>query len=70
MSESASLNVTGMKCGGCEKNVKEKLGGRDGILSMNVSHKDDNVEVEFDGDQISLDEIKKVIMDAGYTVEE
>ena len=70
MSESASLNVTGMKCGGCEKNVKEKLGGRGGILSMNVSHKDDNVEVEFDGDQISLDEIKKVIMDAGYTVEE
>ena len=70
MTESASLNVTGMKCGGCETNVKEKLGGRDGIVSMNVSHKDNTVEVEFDGNQISLEEIKKGSMEAGYSVDE
>ena len=70
MSESATLNVTGMKCGGCESNVKKALGDRDGILSMNASHKDNTVKVEFDGNQISLEKIKKVIMDAGYTVEE
>ena len=59
-----------MKCGGCETNIKEKLGSRDGILSMKASHKDDTVEVEFDGDQISLEDIKKAIMEAGFTVEE
>ena len=70
MSESATLNVTGMKCGGCETNVKAKLEDREGILTLNVSHKADNVEVEFDEDKISLEDIKKVIMDAGFTVEE
>lgn len=70
MSESVSLNVTGMKCGGCESNVKEKLSGMEGIQSMNVSHKVDTVEVEFDTDKISVEEIKKAIIDAGYVVEE
>ncbi len=70
MSESVSLNVTGMKCGGCESNVKAKLGGMDGIQSMNVSHKVDTVEVEFDTDKTSVEEIKKAIIDAGYVVEE
>ena len=70
MSESVSLKVTGMKCGGCESIVKEKLGALHGILSMNASHKLSIVEVEFDEHKVSLEEIKKAISEAGYAVED
>lgn len=69
MIESVSLTVTGMKCGGCEANVTSKLKDIDGVVSVNASNKDNQVDVEFDAEQTSLDVIVNVITDAGFTVE-
>lgn len=70
MTESAVFTVTGMKCGGCESTIKEKLMSLDGVLSVSASHKDEAVEVEFDSAKTDSDAIIEAISDAGFTVEE
>lgn len=69
MTESISLTVIGMKCGGCEANVTGKLKAIDGVLSVSASSKDKEVNVEFDGEKTSLDVITDTIIDAGFTVD-
>jgi copper chaperone len=69
MTESVVLTVTGMKCGGCENTVKEKLHAVDGVSSVTASFKGNEVVVEFDSDKVNLDAIKSVITQAGFTVE-
>ncbi len=69
MTETVSLTVTGMKCGGCETNVTGKIKEIDGVISVSASHKDNLVEVEFDETRTDPDVIKQVITDADFTVE-
>lgn len=68
MIESVVLSVTGMKCGGCESNVSDKLSAIAGVVAVTASSKNAEVSVEFDSSQTSLDSIKAAITDAGYTV--
>lgn len=69
MTESVSLTVTGMKCGGCETNITNKVQAIDGVLSVNASSKDNEVNVEFDAGKTSLDAITEAIAEAGFSVE-
>ena len=69
MTETISLDVMGMKCGGCETNVKTKLDTLEGIISVDASSKENKVDVEFDVDKTSIEAISQVIVDAGFTVE-
>ena len=69
MSESVSLTVIGMKCGGCENTVTAKLTSLAGVLSVKASHQDKRVDVEFDPVEIDLDDIEDAIIDAGFRVE-
>ena len=68
MIESVVLAVDGMKCGGCETNVRAKLEAIEGVLSVKASFKDKEVSVEFDTEQTTLDAIKEAITGAGFTV--
>lgn len=68
MSESVSLAVTGMKCGGCESNVKTKLSAIDGVLSVEAMSKENKVDVEYDAEKTSIDAISQVISEAGFVV--
>jgi copper chaperone len=68
MIESATLTVTGMKCGGCETNVTTKLKTVDGVKSATASSKNQEVIVEFDTNITSLKAIELAITDVGYTV--
>lgn len=69
MSESASLTVNGMKCGGCENTIVGKVSALAGVVAVKASHKEKRVDVEFDPAQTDLDEIEDVITDAGFSVE-
>jgi len=69
MSESISLDVTGMKCGGCESNVTTKLNTIDGVTSVNAMSKENKVEVEFDAEKTNRGEISQAITDAGFVVD-
>ncbi len=70
MTISVKLTVTGMKCGGCEANIKKELDGKEGIESIDTSHVDDYVGVVFDDAVISEDDIIELIEKAGFTVED
>ncbi len=70
MIESASLTVTGMKCGGCENNVTTKLLALTGVKTATASSKDKSVAVEFDSDKTNLKAIAEAITEVGYTVVE
>lgn len=69
MSESVSLTVTGMKCGGCENTIVSKVSAIVGVTAVKASHKDKQVDVEFDPAQTNLDDIEDAISDAGFNVE-
>ena len=69
MTESVVLTVTGMKCGGCETNVTDKLQAIDGVVSVKASSKDKTVSVDFDAEKTGLDAIKDAITGAGFTVQ-
>ncbi len=64
------LEVTGMRCGGCELLVKEALGELDGIENVDVSHAAGRVSLEFDPLKVSLEKIKAVIGEQGFSVSE
>jgi copper chaperone CopZ len=69
MSESVSLAVTGMKCGGCESNVTTKLNTLEGVISVEAMSKENKVDVEFDANITDVGAITKVISEAGFVVE-
>jgi len=69
MNESVTLTVTGMKCGGCESNVINRLKAVEGILSVKASAKDNEVSVEYDAEKTDLDAITEAITEAGFSVE-
>ena len=68
MSESITLNVIGMKCGGCESGITEKLFANDGVMAVTASHQNDLVDVEYDGQVTDLEAIKRIIVTAGYQI--
>ena len=62
----ATLNITGMKCGGCETAVQEAVDAVPGVISSKASAKDGVLEVEFDETKTGLDAIKQVVKAKGY----
>lgn len=69
MSETVSLTVTGMKCGGCENTLTAKLSALEGVVSVKTSHQDKRVDVEYDPAMLDQDEIEDAIIAAGFSVE-
>lgn len=68
MSETITLHVTGMTCGGCENAVKRALGRVEGVVDVTASHVEERVGVTFDPAKVTLDVITQKIAAAGYTV--
>ena len=69
MIQTINLTVTGMKCGGCETNIVGKLKALAGVESAVANFKENEVSVDFDADQIDVDELEEVIIAAGFGVE-
>lgn len=62
------LQVTGMKCGGCENAVQEAVKGSAGVSLAKASHQAGTVEVEYDEAQGNVESIKKAIREKGFSV--
>lgn len=60
------LNIEGMKCEGCSNRLTNILENIDGVTSVNVSLEDKKVELEIDENEISIEEIKDEINEAGF----
>ncbi|NHN48752.1 heavy-metal-associated domain-containing protein [Halostella sp. JP-L12] len=66
MSESRTIDVTGMSCNGCEQNVEDALEALDGVRSAEANHEGGTVEVV--ADDVSDDDLANAVRDAGYEV--
>ena len=62
------LTVTGMSCAHCEKAVINALEDL-GVTCVTASAKNNMVEVSFDPNKLSIEAIKKEIVEIGYIVE-
>ncbi|HCT99125.1 MAG TPA: mercuric reductase [Methylococcaceae bacterium] len=67
--QTVNLTVTGMKCGGCEANIVEKLSALAGVERVEAHFKDNLVQVAFNAEKIDVDTLEDVIVGAGFGVE-
>lgn len=63
-----TLNVQGMSCGHCVKAVEENVGELAGVSAVKANLDQNEVSVEFDNGQVTLEQIKEAIEDQGYDV--
>lgn len=63
-----TLNVQGMSCGHCVKAVEENVGELAGVSAVKANLDQNEVSVEFDNGEVTLEQIKEVIEDQGYDV--
>lgn len=64
------FNIEGMHCEGCSNRLTNVLENLDGVTSVNVSLEEKRAELEIDENEISIEEIKDEISDAGFEATE
>jgi copper chaperone len=69
MTETKTLNVTGMTCGHCVKAVEESVGKLSGVENVVVDLESSSVEINYQGDKVDLKKITDTIEDQGYDVQ-
>ena len=62
------LLVEGMSCGHCKNAVEKAVGALSGVLLAEVNLAEKTLSVEFDASKITLDKIKEIVDEEGYTV--
>ena len=62
--QQVTIDVNGMFCMSCEGRLTGAL-EEAGVTVLDISAAEDFVEVEFDSDEISLDEIQEIILAQG-----
>jgi Cu+-exporting ATPase len=62
----ATLDLQGMSCANCVATVEDRVGGLDGVQSVDANFATDGGSVEYDPDEISLADIYAAVEDAGY----
>lgn len=67
LNKTTTLAVHGMSCGACESRLKNKL-EKTGIKVVNISAANNNVELKFNENVISLADIQAVIAATGFTL--
>ena len=68
MTETQTLAVHGMTCGGCEQAVQRALQRLTGVEAASASHRDQRVTVTFDPAVAPIAAIRKTIETLGYTL--
>ncbi|MGE8205588.1 copper chaperone CopZ [Heyndrickxia sp. NPDC080065] len=64
-----TLNVQGMSCGHCVNSIESNVGKMNGVESVKVFLNTGKVDVTFDSNLVSLNEIKDEIEEQGYDIE-
>jgi len=64
------LGIEGMHCEGCSNRLTKVLQALDGVSLAKVSLENKNAEIEYDENEIELDDIKQAIIDAGFEAKE
>lgn len=67
--EKVELKISGMHCTGCASRLEKVLNGMESVKAI-VSFETKNAVIEYNKDEVSIDEITEAIYDAGFEVEE
>ena len=68
MAKSTVLKVPDMTCGHCELSVQEALDDLDGVERAKADHARGDVEVDYDEDKVSVEQMGEAIEEVGYTL--
>ncbi len=63
-----TFNVKGISCGHCKAAVEEELGKLSGVESSNADFEKGIVEVRYDEDRVTTEDLEDAIEEAGYSV--
>lgn len=63
-----TLHVEGMKCPACEPEVENAVKKLGGVRQVKVDYRNGKVEVEFEEDKVSVNDIVNAIEMVGYKV--
>lgn len=63
-----TLTVKGMSCGHCVQAVETSVGKLNGVEAVKVHLEEGKVDVNFDPNTVSLQQIEDTIEDQGYDV--
>lgn len=63
-----TYKIEGMSCGHCEAAVEGELGRLPGLERSNADFERGTVEVRYDGDRVSADDIGAAVEEAGYAL--
>jgi copper chaperone len=63
-----TLNVEGMSCGHCKAAVEGELNKLSGVTKANANIERGTVEVSYDEDTVTTEDLEGAIEEAGYTV--
>lgn len=63
------LKIKGMHCEGCSTRLTKILNNQAGIGNAKVSLEDAKAEIKYDDNKIELDEIREVVVYAGFEAE-
>lgn len=66
--EQITLQVQGMSCGHCVNSIEGSVGELTGVASVKVHLGEGKVEVAFDANKVSLENIKNTIEEQGYDI--
>jgi len=66
--QTATLNVSGMTCGGCVRSVSKVLNTLDGVVKTDVSLENKSAVVEYDEAKVNPAQLKRAVEEAGYEV--
>lgn len=67
MVQRRTIEVTGMSCNGCERNVENALKNTSGVRRVEADNEAETVEVVVE-DDVNDDDLGTAIHDAGYEV--
>ncbi|MCR2032734.1 heavy-metal-associated domain-containing protein [Anaerofustis stercorihominis] len=62
------LNVNGMSCSHCENRVVEALKKNEAVKKAKASAKKNTVEIKYNEEMASKEELEKIITEEGYEV--
>jgi len=66
--EQITLQVQGMSCGHCVNSIEGSVGELTGVSSVKVHLGEGKIDVAFDSNKTSLEDIKNIIEEQGYDI--
>ncbi|MFC4324251.1 heavy metal translocating P-type ATPase [Litchfieldia salsa] len=69
INKNISLQVTGMTCASCVNRIEKNISKLHGILEVNVNLANEKVNIQYNSNETSLDEISNAIEKSGYGIQ-